>query len=173
MNPDIYLIKEIEGYTPLIGSLVSMMNSVRLVTKQTVAGLTTEQLDYLHDEKSNSIGMLLQHFASVEVMYQLETFEGRMDFNEEESKLWKAGASLGDEARKTIKNNNLEYYINMLDEVREKTLAEFRKRDDKWLLEETDFWDGLKGNNWFKWFHVFEDEINHKGQIAWLRKRLP
>jgi hypothetical protein len=23
------------------------------------------------------------------------------------------------------------------------------------------------------WFHAAEDEINHRGQIRWLRKRLP
>jgi hypothetical protein len=31
----------------------------------------------------------------------------------------------------------------------------------------------LPANNHFKWFHVFEDEINHRGQIRWLRARLP
>jgi hypothetical protein len=24
-----------------------------------------------------------------------------------------------------------------------------------------------------RWFHVAEDEINHRGQIRWLRPRLP
>jgi hypothetical protein len=28
----------------------------------------------------------------------------------------------------------LEYYLGVLEETREKTLAEFRKRNDKWLL---------------------------------------
>jgi hypothetical protein len=26
-------------------------------------------------------------------------------------------------------------------------------------------------NNYFKWFHVFGHEINHRGQIRWLRAR--
>ena len=39
--------------------------------------------------------------------------------------------------------------------------------------EETPFWGGQPANNYFKWFHVFEDEINHRGQIRWLCKRLP
>lgn len=28
-----------------------------------------------------------------------------------------------------------------------------------------------RANNYFKWFHVFEDELNHRGQIRWLRIR--
>ncbi len=41
-----YLISDIEGFTPQIGRLVSMMNYARLTTLNTVKGLTTEQLDY-------------------------------------------------------------------------------------------------------------------------------
>jgi uncharacterized damage-inducible protein DinB len=26
-------------------------------------------------------------------------------------------------------------------------------------------------NNYFKWFHVVGHEINHRGQIRWLRSR--
>jgi uncharacterized damage-inducible protein DinB len=32
---------------------------------------------------------------------------------------------------------------------------------------------GKPASNYFKWFHVFEDELNHRGQIRWLRRRLP
>jgi C-terminal processing protease CtpA/Prc len=32
---------------------------------------------------------------------------------------------------------------------------------------------GSEGNNYFCWFHVFEDEINHRGQIRLLAKQLP
>jgi len=28
-------------------------------------------------------------------------------------------------------------------------------------------------NAHWAWFHVAEDEISHRGQIHWLRKRLP
>ena len=61
----------------------------------------------------------------------------------------------------------------MLDEVRTQTLRELAQRDDAWLDEESPFWSGLPANNYFKWFHVFEDELNHRGQMRWLRQRLP
>ena len=48
---------------------------------------------------------------------------------------------------------------------------ELARRDDAWLEEQSPFREGQPANNHFKWFHVFEDELNHRGQIRWLRKR--
>ncbi|HEY0828678.1 MAG TPA: integrase, partial [Bacilli bacterium] len=74
---------------------------------------------------------------------------------------------------KDIKGQPLDFYINELDLMRKRTLEEFKKRCDDWLYEESTFWEGKQANNYFMWFHVFEDEINHRGQMRWLRKRLP
>jgi hypothetical protein len=88
-------------------------------------------------------------------------------------KKWDIPMNLGEPARKTIKGNNLDYYINILNETRAKTLAELKKRDDKWLMvTETDE-DNFKVNNYGKWFHVAEHESNHDGQIKFLKSRLP
>ena len=55
----------------------------------------------------------------------------------------------------------------------DRTLEEFRKRDDNWLLAiDKDFPWGPT-NNLCKWFHVCEHEAHHTGQIAFLRKRVP
>ena len=75
--------------------------------------------------------------------------------------------NLGEPARKGIKGNNLDYYLNALNETREKTLAELKKRDDKWLAA-LDTEAGM--NNYGKWFHVAEHESNHDGQIKFLKK---
>ena len=80
---------------------------------------------------------------------------------------------LGDNARKTIKGNNLDYYLNSLKEVREKTLQEFKKRDDNWLMTVDKEWGWGPTNNYCKWFHVCEHESNHNGQIKWIKSRLP
>jgi hypothetical protein len=53
-----------------------------------------------------------------------------------------------------------------------KTLEDFQTLEDNWLYIETDFWDSKRANNYFKWFHVLEDEINHRGQIQFLRQRI-
>ena len=67
MTPtNLYLITDIDGYTPHVGRLVSMMNYVRWTTVAEVEDLKIEHLDYLHDAESNSIGALLMHIAAVE-----------------------------------------------------------------------------------------------------------
>jgi hypothetical protein len=65
----------------------------------------------------------------------------------------------------------LEHYLGRLERVRAKTLDELAERDDAWLDERTAF-GNAQVNNYFKWFHVIEEELNHRGQIRWLRKRL-
>ncbi|MCS7463308.1 DinB family protein [Paenibacillus doosanensis] len=166
----LFLITELEGFAPEIGRLVSMMNYARYTTLATVQGLSMRQLDYVHDANSNSIGALLLHMAAVELGYQLETFYGR-EPNAEEIEKWQAPFDLGDLGREQIRGKELEYYLHELSEMRKVTLEEFRRRDDSWLYEETPFWRDKPANNYFKWFHVFEDEINHRGQIRWLRQR--
>jgi uncharacterized damage-inducible protein DinB len=167
-----FVIQALPGFTPRIGELVVMMDYARHTTLMAVQGLTTDQLDYLHDPQSNTIGALLGHIASVEVAYQVDTFEGR-SLTPREREEWGAFLDLGERARREMRGRPVAYYLHLLQAVRQKTLGEFAKRDDDWLYEQTPFWGGQPANNYFKWFHVFEDEINHRGQIRWLCKRLP
>jgi len=166
----LFLIDDLPGFTPQIGRLVSMMNYARHTTLSAVDGLGPRHLDYLHDPHSNSIGALLSHVASVEVAYQAVTFHCR-DLNEEETREWGAALDLGERARLEIRGHDLDYYLARLRRVREATLNELGRRSDAWLEERTPFWSGLPANNHFKWFHVVEDELSHRGQIRWLRKR--
>ena len=163
-----------EGFSPQVGTLVSMLNWMRVAILQPVQGLTVAQLDHLHDEKANSIGALLLHLAAIETLYQINTFEGKKwgDVKSETAKEWGAAARLGDEARKSIKGHELAYYLGKLKEVREHTLAELRKRDDAWLMQ-VDSSAGEPVNNYCKWFHVCEHESHHNGQVTFLKGRLP
>jgi uncharacterized damage-inducible protein DinB len=166
----LYLIGDIPGFTPQIARLVSMMNYVRSTTLQAVAGLGLEELDYLHDPQSNSIGALLSHIAAAEAGYQAATFNAR-DLTADERAQWGAAIDLGETARDEIRGYALDHYLGRLSEVRAKTLAELGQRDDRWLEDETTFGNGQRVNNYFKWFHVIGHEINHRGQIRWLRSR--
>lgn len=171
MKPtNLYLITDVEGYTPQIGRLVSMMNYVRWTTLDEVEDLDVEHLDYLHDADSNSIAGLLMHIAAVEAAYQASTLDvdGFKGSNAEELKI---ALDLSEQTRRKIKGHAAGHYLKILKAVRSKTLEELAKRDDRWLDEQTSFWDRRRANNYFKWFHVFEDELNHRGQIRWLRKR--
>src|SRR6202011_4262553 len=80
---------------------------------------------------------------------------------------------LGDAGRKAIKGHDRDYYLHILQETRAKSLAEFSKRDDAWLMAIDKGWPWGPTNNYCKWFHVCEHEAHHTGQIAFLKKRLP
>lgn len=165
------------GYSPMIGTFVSQLTWMREVNGVLTAtkGLTQADLDVLFDANANTIGTLMLHLAATETYYQMNTFDGMKwdSWSDEIKKKWDTPMNLGDGARKAIKGHDREYYVGILHEVREKTLAEFRKKDDAWLLAADKDWPWGPTNNLCKWFHVCEHEAHHTGQIAMLRKRLP
>jgi len=55
--------------------------------------------------------------------------------------------------------------------IQRATLEMLAMRDDEWLERSVPV--APKINAHWVWFHVAEDEINHRGQIRWLRARLP
>ena len=167
---NLYLIGDISGFSPQIARLVSMMNYVRHTTLADVEGLTVCELDFLNDAKSNSIASLLLHIAAAEVGYQAATFDKR-ELNDEEKHEWETSFALGEKTRQEIKGHSLKYYLNKLEKVRTKTLAELANRDDQWLDEQTSFGSDNKINNYFKWFYVVTHEVNHRGQIRLLRRQ--
>jgi uncharacterized damage-inducible protein DinB len=167
-----WMIGPTKGYTPEIGTLVSMLNFTRMQVLHNVKGLSQADLDFLIDGKANTIGALLMHLAATETYYGLNTFGGMKweSWPDEVKKKWDIPMNLDEPARKAIKGNSLDYYLNALHESREKNLAEFKKRDDKWLtVVDTEM--GM--NNYAKWFHVAEHESNHDGQIKFLKGRVP
>jgi hypothetical protein len=173
-DEDAWYVGPTPGFTPEIGTLTSMLAFTREQVVYNVKGMSQQDLDFLFDAKANTIGALLLHLAATDTYFGLNTFGGvKWDkWSDDIKKKWDIPMNLGEPARKGIKGNSLDYYLSILQETREKTLAEFRKRDDKWLMindTEPDF----KANNYAKWFHVAEHESNHDGQIKFLKSRLP
>ena len=154
----------------MIGRLVGMLMYARSTTLAAVEGLTMAQLDHLHDAESNSIGALLAHIAAVERSYQVLTFEERL-LSSEENERWSAALKLGANGRRSLRDHQLEHYLEELTAVRRATLEGLAARDDAWLERRVS--PAPKINAHWAWFHVAEDEINHRGQIRWLRVRLP
>jgi uncharacterized damage-inducible protein DinB len=175
-DPELLVIGPRPGYTPEIGTMVSMLTYMSSAVEGFVKGLTMADLDHLFDANANTIGALLLHLAAAEAYYQKNTFEN-IHFekvSEDFKRQWDPAMDLGDAGRKVIKGHDLDHYLNILHETREHTLAEFKKRDDKWLLSgETEQFGNTKVNIHWKWFHVCEHESHHSGQIAFLSKRLP
>ena len=164
------------GYSPQIGILVSEMTWMRGAVLRAVKDLKQDQLDFLLDDKANRIGALILHLAATERLYQIATFDnvGAKDvFKNPAFKDWVVPMNLGPPARESIKGHDLDFYLNHLKENRDKTLAEFRKRDDEWLMAVDKSWAWGPTNNLCKWFHVCEHESHHAGQISLIRGRLP
>jgi hypothetical protein len=171
---DAWIVGPQPGFTPEIGTLTSMLAFTRMQVVGNVKGLSTADLDFLLDAKANTIGALLLHLAATETYYQMNSFGGMKwnSWTDEVKKKWDIPMNLGEPARKAIKGNSVDYYLDALHQAREKSLAEFKKRDDKWLATlETE--DGFSANNYAKWFHVAEHESNHDGQIKFLKSRVP
>ena len=174
-DEDVNILGPKPGYSPQIGTLVSEMTWMRMVVLMSVKGMSQKDLDHLFDANANTIGALLLHLAATETYYQMNTFEGKAwdSWPDSVKQKWDTPMNLGEPARKAIKGNNLDYYLNILGEAREHSLAEFRKRDDAWLMSVDKGWPWGPTNNYCKWFHVCEHESNHNGQIKFLAKRLP
>ncbi|WP_158591584.1 DUF664 domain-containing protein [Deinococcus cavernae] len=160
-----------EGFTPQISRLIGMMDYARFTTLQMVQGMSTEELDLVPEPYGNSVGMLLEHFVALERLYQHISLRHPKPA-EALGERWMPGLGLGERGREHIRGHRLSYYLRNLEEARAETLELFRARDDAWLEEPLPFW-GQTGNRSFMWFHVLEDEINHRGQIRMLRQHMP
>jgi uncharacterized damage-inducible protein DinB len=164
-----FRLEPLPGYTPTVGRLVGILLYARQTTLTAVAGLSIAELDHQQDGSSNSIGALLAHIAAVERGYQYITFEERPPSAQENAALEPA-LTLGAEGRRLLRDKPLEHYTHELSEVRRLTLEGLAARDDAWL--ERPLIAAPAMNAHFAWFHVAEDEINHRGQMRWLRARL-
>lgn len=162
-------IKPVEDASPQIGTLIAMLENLKNRVEYQVKNMSQYELDYLHDEKANRIGSLIMHLAAAEKYYQVYTFENR-EFNEEEKKIWQVPFDLDQGGRDELRGHDAQYYLDIFNEVREKTIAELKKRDDAWLME-VHKKSGM--NNFFGWFHVMEHQSSHLGQILFLKKRIP
>lgn len=167
----LFLIDQKDGMSLEFSKLVSMMNYARETTIAEVQEITVEELDFLYGAEANSIGMLLAHMVSVEKAYQIETFYNREVTDEEINELNPA-LELGSKAREQIHGNTIDFYMKELIDARNKTIETFQTLPDEWLFQQTPFWFDQQANNYFKWFHVFEDEINHRGQIRIIKKMM-
>ena len=160
------------------GAYVNRRNFIR-TTATLATGITGFSLlpGQAFANTANTIGSMLLHLAATERQYQIHTFEEKPyhDWYLGDAKVdWKSAMLLGEDGRKNIKGNNLKYYTDILTEVRAKTEAEFKKRDDSWLAKtDPSFFMKQPTNNFCKWFHVCEHESNHNGQMKWIKSRLP
>jgi len=155
------------GYSTQISFLVSQLDWMRAIVLTRLHNLTREDLDWLPSPDGNTIGALLLHLAATETYYQFNTLDGLPwpTTSPETKKRFGPAMRLGDVGRRIINGHDLTFYLDALLEVRQHTLAEFKKRDDTWLMTVDENWAWGPTNNLCKWFHVCEHESHHLGQI--------
>ena len=161
------VIEPEQGYTPQIGVLVSMLNDMKSRLESTVKNMDVDDVDFLLDENSNSVGALIMHLGATEAFYQAFTFENR-ELNKEEEAKWGIAQNLGEDARVAYKEKSIKEYLKEFDKVRKRTLELFKSKDDAWLAE---IQNGM--NNHWAWYHVMEHQSSHLGQILLIKKRIP
>jgi len=161
-------MKPVEGYSPKIGLMVYMLEDLKNRITAEVKDLDLTQTDFQFDKDANTIGSLVMHLVSTEGYFQIETLEGRQWTEEEQKRLGIAGG-LNDESKKILKGKPIQHYLDLWDEVRQKTLAGLKTKDDDWFASNVD--EGM--NYHWAWYHVMEHSANHMGQIALVKNRLP
>lgn len=163
-----YKIEQRKGYTPQIGTMVEMLEDLKGRITRRVQNSDLEQTDYLIDDKANRVGAMIMHLAATEAIYQKLSFEDR-EFNKEEKQKWNTALNLGDKAREELMGKPIQYYLDLWTEVREKTLATLKTKDDAWFAGKMN----ENMNHHWAWFHVMEHQANHMGQIAMVSSRAP
>lgn len=164
-------IGRIEDFDHQVGHLVSMMQLARNATTEAVQGLTRAQLDFELDPQSNSIGALLMHIGALEFFVIRNMFRHR-PLREGEKEKWMPSLSQHLH-RKVVKGNDLAYYLDSMAAVRQETLDLLKQVKDEWLYRENPREENVMVSNYYRIFHLFEDEISHCGQIKYARKRIP
>ncbi|MFH6603114.1 DinB family protein [Maribacter algicola] len=145
-----------------------MLEDLKKRITEEVKDLDQSQTDFEFDENANSIGALVMHLVATEAYYQIETLEGRQ-WTEEEREHLGVGGELNDKSKKVLKGKPIRHYLDLWDEIREKTLAGLKTKDDKWFSSNIE--EGI--NYHWVWYHVMEHQANHMGQIALVKNRLP
>ena len=147
-----------------------MLEHTRAVTLQEINDLSVEQLDSIMSSGGNSIGALLKHIAAIEKLTNLFHFKN-VTLQKEELEIWEDALYLGESGR-TIRGHEIQYYVQLLQKVREESLKYLSEQDDAWLMSERKWPNGVAHNQYYLWFHVLEDEINHRGQIRMMKNKM-
>jgi uncharacterized damage-inducible protein DinB len=150
-----------------------MLTYTRATTLAAVAGLAPSDLDHQHDTKANPIGALLSHISAIEWSFVAST-PGGTPPSDADWPEWGPLFRLGPEAWAAARGQTLEEHLTRLAAVRARTLDGLRAVDDAWLVQHATLpWFREPVTHLWIWYHVMEDELNHRGQIRWLRGRLP
>ena len=153
--------------SPRVALWYSIMQEMRERLLKSVKDLTLEELDYtLNERKVETIGTLLLHIAGVEWGWIF----GDIDGQEMEFEKFKHAFALSSEVNiPQLKGQELQFYIDKLNETRQEVFQRLAKLEDEDLDRIVES-EGKKYSIEWILFHLIEHESMHIGQILLLKR---
>jgi uncharacterized damage-inducible protein DinB len=161
---------------PVIGRWLAALEDSRRRTKETLAGIAQDALDWSPPHGGNSIGTLLYHIALIEADYLYVDVLGLEDYPAEVLALFPYRVRDEDGRLFAPLPTGLDLHLHRLDFVRERALAiygaltmdEFRRpRAIPWTSSAPGH-DYLITPEWAL-HHLMQHEAEHRGEIATFR----
>lgn len=160
-------LKQFEELSPRISKWYAQMYEIRQWLLHMIGDLSTEEIDFTPNKRTvESIGTLLIHIAGVEWSWIFEDIDGlEMDFEK-----FKHGFALRSNVNiQQIKGNTIQFYITLLNEVREQVYQRLQSMTDADLEKTVEEGDKKFSIDWI-FFHLVEHEAMHVGQISLLKR---
>lgn len=162
-------LQPLEAKEPLIGRWLSYLKDGRRRTKEVIAGLTREVLEYQQPPFQNSISTLLAHIAAIEMDWLCaEILEQEIpqevlallppDVRDEDGKLMMVkGVSLGQHLERL--NKTREFFVKYVSAM---TLEDFLRTRSLEYYDVTPEWVCN---------HLLQHEAAHRGQIILIKEQ--
>ncbi len=161
------------GAAPQVGALLAMLEASRASTLSAVEGLSADALAYQVDKQANPISALLSHITAIEFAYYASTLATTPPTPDEWGR-YMPSIRLGPSAWEIARGRSLDELVGALNAVRARTVEALAAKPDSWLVETISMpWLPTPATPLWAWYHVLEDELNHRGQIRFLRSRIP
>ena len=153
-----------------IDYLLGIIEDARITTLSRVEGISKELLHWQYAEGWNTIGALLSHIICGRHFFRIYFIEGR-ELTKEEKEEYTPGMEMGKYIPDLITDDEIEVYLERLDESNKQLIKAVSKLSEKQFFEKREGYNTDTGCN-LAWvlYHLAEDEVNHRGQISLLKK---
>lgn len=153
-----------------IDYLLGIIEDARITTVWRVHKLPKEVLHWQYAEGWNTIGALLSHIICARHYFRIYFIEGR-ELTKEEEAAYLPGLEMGKHIPDLITDEEVEVYLERLDESNKKLVEAVSALNPKAFFEKREGYNPNTGCN-LAWviYHLAEDEVNHRGQISLLMK---
>lgn len=168
----VFDVAPLPGCHPEIGILAASLIDSSREWRDELGQASEDQIVWQARPGGHSIGAELLHIAEVEIWWLHHIVCGR-PMDPEESKLLMSEQIMQDEGQwPTPHRLPLEWYLGILDSVRERTLALLPEMGDPERMIHREKWNHDYSVRWI-WSHVVQHDSYHGGQAVLLKDLAP